>query len=285
MAQIIKSTQTDWIVRTESRQDLLRFMDETPRNGVGTTSTRAESGSDGWMGTESWEQAVDMFTMGWPEILKEVDAITTKFTDTMSRKFDLSEMRVPSVRGAVFNMGDYVAGRPDCARARKRREGEPIRRLVTIGSSCIFWAETKNADLLERAAAVAALVALLEAAGCAVSADVAMVDMAMGARSILIAKVKDAQDATHLPSLAFALGHQSMLRRIGFGFMERSKPAQARKLGVGNGYGKVPADEAQRKACQELGFDWECWIPSPNHVHDWTQWLSDELERLGFVAF
>jgi hypothetical protein len=241
-----------------------------------------------WFGTATFNEAAEMFRTGWTDVLDDVQGIGNRYAATMADRFVLDDVKRWTTSGGALSVPKFLTDRPDCYRRRRPEEQTAPRRLVRIGSLAIWSSLTSQAQLLERGAAVAALVAVLESAGCSVELITSMLyesrdeDRLQG----VVVPLKGAADPMHLPSMVFGMAHSSMLRRLGFAAAERFQEPRVWGIYRGGGYGRVPNSDKAARSLEAVVGKCDVVVPSPGHGgrNDWTDWLDSTLRELGFQA-
>lgn len=172
----------------------------------------------------------------------------------------------------VISMASYVQGHPQpwvvLRKGQQMRRGQA--KVVKILVNSTFSAGIKGTVVERRGAAILALADSLERAGRRVEITLAMPNGGGGATEGVEYRVivKRASERLNLQSLAFAVAHPSMLRRLTFSAMEREQKADRDALGVGGGYGSVVE-------CFEVTED-ENSIYFPGLKYGDNRWESEE---------
>lgn len=163
-------------------------------------------------GTDIMYQALDMVRKGWPEGAARVAALRDKIVAIapVQRRYVRYD-----IAGAIPNVPRYLAGNPqhmrriDNAVARQR----PV---ITLLSDISALASVRSNSMENRAAVVAAIVDVIEAAGYATELVAFASASKPGTHVITAASVKASHNTVDLAKIAFALGHPAMLRRLCF---------------------------------------------------------------------
>lgn len=156
------------------------------------------------------------------------------------------EVILREVGPGSLSMGNYLSGHPqpyvvqrDSASARNGK-GKIIKLIVNLTASSGIATEV----IERRGGAIVSLVTALESAGRRVEIVGILAINAFGSmKDTLTHRVtlKESFQKLNLPTLAFALAHPSMLRRIGFAGMEQESAEVRDALGIGYSYG-MPCD-------------------------------------------
>lgn len=198
-----------------------------------------EKGEGEWAGSESMEATVKLAQEGWKEGAEQVERVRDYITalhPTAKRP------KKHSIAGAYPNVPRAVAGDPmnmvvpDSAKSRKR----PV--ITLVSNMACNWT-VKPHVLSNRAAAIAALVDQIEAAGYACEVISGAASHGYGGfrekpedqyKVNTAVVVKTCDQPVDTQRLAFGLGHASMFRRMIFA--DWSAEPTAEKLGYGLGY-------------------------------------------------
>jgi hypothetical protein len=164
-----------------------------------------------WCGSANMPEAISIARDGWHEGVDQALAIIDRLTLESPRV----RRRKPSLAGGQVSVGRMLAGDPAHMIRRPRQPGSKvITFFVEAGCSGSIRADT----LVIRAAAIGAMVDLMENVG--YSCTIVTVDTSIGMdrRPIyqLAVTLKEAGERLNLPDLMFALGHPSFLRRFSF---------------------------------------------------------------------
>lgn len=229
-----------------------------------------------------WQGALDLAKTGWPEGAKKAQ----EYTDALFAKVAAS-MPVPEqqwdTEGLGWDIGKVMNNEPEhwfhYQDGRDIQDGPRfIRVVVNVAASAGIDSRT----LLARGSVVAALVELLEFAGHRVELQV--VECTAGGwgqrQSFLMGTtVKTFLAPLHMPLVAYAVSHPSVLRRLVFAVKENCPEWEA--LGVPNGYGapaEVPTDMQGDVYCPKMhlqdGVPWE----DPKAA---VRWIIHELGKQG----
>ncbi|WP_221568636.1 hypothetical protein [Alkalihalobacillus sp. TS-13] len=240
-------------------------------------------GNQEFTGTSSWEEATHLAD-GWQEGARRFAQQSVTLAPKGRKTRRTTAMR--EVGPGVLSMGNYLTGHPqpyvtlqETNRPRPGK-GKIVRFLVNISAS----ASVKTSVIERRGAAITALVATLERAGrrCEIVA-VAVSHASNGGESIEYRiALKKSQEKVNLPSLAFALAHPSMFRRLVFSARECEGKDIRYKVGIGkgDGYGKstdvkeVESGTIYLGAMRGRDSQWK----SENAA---TEWVRSELKAQG----
>lgn len=176
------------------------------------------NGDDAWTGAQSLGHAVTMLRDGWTEGRQIVDGVIGSLeSDLQQVAHDMVQDMVHDVAGAYPDMGLYMEGEPECmvqfvTADPDTTSGQVTRLLVDNGANAKHTAQW----MTKRAGAIAALVHVLGMVGKSVEVWVASPVDIHGKMHDTVVRVHEAGTPVNIDSIAFALGHPAMLRRIMF---------------------------------------------------------------------
>lgn len=158
------------------------------------------------------EETFRYATHGWPEATQRASELARRLTDRVVSLSSENEEPVIGfdVTGGAFDAGARIMGVPECwgtvAPVRARRG---VRIVANIDAS----GGVSNDVLIERGAAVGALVMVLQARGHAVTVDVLCPDGSYSKRGCFV-RVADGGSGSivDIDKIVFALAHPGMLR-------------------------------------------------------------------------
>ena len=231
----------------------------------GKRQSRKFGADSEWDAGAGFDGAVKMAREGWAEGRERITRIAEKFRQDIlgnNRQEFQSPQFTRSVVGSGVNVGRFNAGMPDAMIVRKPMPmSMPVINIVfNLTCSGGIGAEA----YMERGAAVAALVDLLELAGRRVSVTAVLSDgHSSDQHAEYVVRVKHAGDPLQIDALAFALVHPAFFRRIGFSVLETMDKASRKRLTVGDGgrgYGWVTEAKFDRGDLYMPGMTWnENW--------------------------
>lgn len=196
-----------------------------------------ERGDSEWAGTSSYDEAVKLLTCGYTDILGRLSLGIKKAMKSL-QDYDFSKSSIiEDVQGAAPIVPNYLRGLPKTMSYR-----QPISKKVkTIN---IVYAPTANCgtgaeEFIEAGIALLSAIRAIEKSNIAIKLD-CMFKNSYGGREAVIGSVqiKNYRDRLDLQKLCFPIAHPSMLRRIGFKFLE-TVPGLTNR-GFASGYGRSP---------------------------------------------
>jgi hypothetical protein len=177
--------------------------------GSGTASQRSGN-TDAWQGG-TYDNAVKMLRWGWPEGVRAVQELTRGGVAV-----DGAPAWELDVAGYLPCVQAYVAGDPACMLTQGERGTR--QRIALIASACYNSGVTAD-DAMVYAAALAQVVAELDAAGVDVGVDTLDVTYGNGNVYVMGVHVREFGEPLDLSKLVYAF-HPSFLRRILFAWRE-----------------------------------------------------------------
>jgi hypothetical protein len=187
--------------------------------------------------TASLEQAGTVARTGWSDVRPEIDALLNEVQEQVGERFSREARVVNSVAGGAVNIGRHLTGRPDSMIGFKRQPSTRHGRIVKIVYDYGANGQTPASDMLRRGAVIAVLVDTLSTLGLSVelNGETTVKIGELGTHTTLV-RLHDAREPMDINSLAYAIAHPSMLRRLTFAVREMSKFGLANVNN--NGHGK-----------------------------------------------
>lgn len=175
----------------------------------------------GWSGTSNFNAAVELARRGWPEGAAKVKAISAATITKVTSLMDETQILM-DVSGLDFDMGAYMSGQPEHwmtehTETVEGRANRHVRVVFNYGALGDVSGEVKIA----KGAAVAALVACLEAAGNRVELIGATLTTDHSAGVLqTYTMLKAADQPLDIDRIAFALVNPAMQRKLHFAIRE-----------------------------------------------------------------
>lgn len=196
-----------------------------------------ERGDSEWAGTSSYDEAVKLLTCGYTDILGRLSLGIKKAMKSL-QDYDFSKSSIiEDVQGAAPIVPNYLRGLPKTMSYR-----QPISKKVkTIN---IVYAPTANCgtgaeEFIEAGIALLSAIRAIEKSNIAIKLDCMFNNSYEGREAVIgSVRIKNYRDRLDLQKLCFPIAHPSMLRRIGFKFLE-TVPGLTNR-GFASGYGRSP---------------------------------------------
>ena len=219
----------------ESFGEFLDYLDKTPPQGDWLEREgRQESVADGdasFCGTRTYAETMRLAKNGWPEgrdqFLKGIEGIAVQKQSGRTPTMGMD------VAGMFPSVPAFCAGRPDHMFVRKIgiSAKRPIVKMVMEGGVSGIVDKQK---IINNGIAIGSIIDYLENHGISVELSCRFSVSDAGRKQALYIKVKQAGEILDVDRIAFTCAHPSMLRRLGFGWIERVFTYAE----VGSGYGR-----------------------------------------------
>lgn len=202
------------------------------------SSTR--EGESGWAGTSSYGEAVKLLTGGYTDILDQLRLGISKATKSL-KDIDFSKSAIiEDVQGASPIVPNYLQGLPKTMTYRQ----PVVKKVKTIN---IIYCPCENCgseprEFIEAGVAILSAIRAIEKSNISIKLDCMFSDATCNKEAVIgIVRVKNYRDRLDLQKLCFPMAHPSMLRRIGFKYIETAP--DMKESGFTFGYGKTPSLE------------------------------------------
>lgn len=238
-------------------------------------------GDVAWHGTDSLASAISMLANGWDAGRKVVDNIVGSLESELQMvAHDMVQEMVYDTAGAYPDMGRYMEGEPECmvqfVPTTDTTSGQVTRLLIDNGASARYSADW----MTKRAGAVAALVHVLNMVGKSVEVWIASAVKIDSKVHDTVVCVHRAGAPLNVDSIAFALGHPSMLRRIMFE-ARYDKTTGHGHAGSTIGHIQETLDYVQPHIVIHRAENEPSTVPDP--VDKPLVWVRHQLEKLGLL--
>ena len=216
------------------KRDWDEFLADIESREIGKAWTSPSSmDSDGYefTGTHTWDEAHTLLKHGWREGRSKL-AEATEFAKATTHQ-GTAEAWQHAPAGAFPNVPAYCAGIAECMMTPPGEEQRSSMPIVTIAVNIGAAAFTPTNMMINRGAAIVALIDSIEAQGqrveliCCTRTQLSNND----GHLVMHVTVKRAEEHVNLDRIAFAMAHPSMLRRMKFRVQEFTLPK------VEHGYG------------------------------------------------
>lgn len=246
-------------------------------------SSRSEDHHHGitWTGTANYADAVQLARQGWRDGVAQVQELSGTIESRLYNLISLPRIAY-DVTGELLDVGRFASGEPEHWGNWEHTltEGKGTKHIHIV-VNVIASAGVSSEVLMQRGAAVAALINLLELAGHRCKVDMVCADGCNGFHYEIRTAVKEYDETLDLDRVTYAVAHPSVLRRHFFSAVELLPEDYRRGLNVGSGYGRCQETKESRGdiylPMMEYGDPrWE----SPENA---TAWVNQELIRLGVL--
>lgn len=219
-------------VQYSDTHEMLAHLDRTPTQWPQQSSRRPSLGYSWDLGA-SYDDAVRLLHDGWEEGIQRIGAMALPVPNACRW------IEKPDYAGERPDIVRYLAGdsRNMLRRGAERKPKSAMTIVVSIGANANVDAES----MWNYGAALVALIDRLESKGIRVEVYALWVTITRTARTCISVRLKQTQDALDINSLAFALAHPAMLRRLMFAAIERTRQPYA--PGYGNSQSLIYEDD------------------------------------------
>lgn len=197
-------------------------------------------GDSSWYGTSSYEEAVKLLTCGYTDILDKLSLGIRKATKSL-KNIDFSKSYIiEDVQGASPIVPNYLQGLPKtmCYRQPVAKKVKTINIIYCPCENC----GSSPDEFIEAGVAILSAIRAIEKSNISIKLDCMFSDATSGNEAVIgIVRVKNYRDRLDLQKLCFPMAHPSMLRRIGFKYIETAP--DMRCSGFTCGYGRTPSLE------------------------------------------
>lgn len=242
-----KDNDTKFDVEFDSWDEFVDYAVSPCQMAPGERSSSNDEGREAFTGTVDMAQAVKLAKEGWEAGTQAIAKVSSALVDKVAYKIVRTDYVYDVADGFTFDVARVCANEPEhWVRTEEYEAVGKSTRFVRIQLNCCVSGAIDKSVITARGARVAALVELLEYAGCRCEVLVGA-KTGHGTRNdggtyaVARVLVKAFDQPLDVGRLAFALAHPSMLRRMMFGVWEHASEPIRRRLGItrGGGYGHV----------------------------------------------
>ena len=173
--------------------------------------------------SKSLDDAISISRKGYAKIVPGIIECVTEI-DYLLHKNETEEYLFMSTCSplGIYDMGAVCSGCPENAINVSERESDDKNgNTVVVNFDATVSGSYSGEEVTSRGSAVVALIYALEMSGYAVQVNtVIQIKDSDDSVKMAVIRVKEYSDALDLPVLSFQLAHPSMLRRLGFKFLE-----------------------------------------------------------------
>lgn len=211
-----------------------------------------KKGDEGWNGTKSWDEAVDLLKNGYTDILPEIRSNMQKNAKVYHQYSALPKAMpknkpvgyIPNVPNSIMNLPDSMI----CVE-RTPQKRKTLSVIYNIGGS----ASEDKQFFINAGTALCTALNIVEANGIQTQLSVGFMPAQEGNDEAICptVSIKDFGQKFDLQKICFPLAHPSMFRRIGFKYLETCP--QIKKRDWIYGYGTPIKDLSSLK--KDLNID------------------------------
>lgn len=210
------------------RRDFDSFADFVTAAETGASelpdSGRSSRDSRSWSGTDSFDECITLARNGWQGGRDDVEAMRQDIQARGDSR--IADAVVYDVAGDEADVDRMLSGEPEFMRRFESVEVPQSGRIVKVVVNITASGSVKRDNYIRRGAAALVLIDALESAGLRCEVVIAERCEGIGGTFYATAVVKRAQDSVDVDTLAFAVAHPSVLRRLIFSLMEQGDKAQ-----------------------------------------------------------
>ena len=240
-----------------------------------------DSGDVNWTMTRNYAEALQVAHDGWTERRPQVDAVRSEIMGKITEVIDLEFVPTLDVCGSAIDMGEYMTGVPECMISFPMEERDTTERVVRIILDPGGHADISAEQLANRAAAIAALLEVLQLTGRSLEIWVASpVTAGRYSEHSPVVCAHKAGTEVDINAMMFFCGHPSFLRRLIFSHRSMD--------GIGGGMGStVPISQ---ELADSVGADVIVQRPrnrtdmtEPDAMSHPTEWVVWQCKQLGLA--
>lgn len=199
-----------------------------------------ETGDYEWLRTGSYEEAVKLLTCGYTDILDKLRLGVQKAAKSLNNINFSKSYIIEDIQGASPIVPNYLLRLPK-AMCYRQPIPKKIKTINIIYSPCDNCSSQPE-EFIETGIAVLSAIRAIEKSNISVKLDCMFSDSTSGGEAVIgIVRVKNYRDRLDLQKLCFPIAHPSMLRRIGFKYIETAP--DMKETGFHYGYGGTPSLE------------------------------------------
>ena len=234
--------------------------------------TSRDTGNARFFGTETFEEAIELARVGWPEGAKKVKAKLDILRSAIPAKRMVKEVEMSRVGPGIIDMGRYKQGHPAPWVTWAEREEESVEavdgKIITIAFNITASGGVSTDTMFRKGATIAALTDLLERSGKRV--ELILIDTSKGRYDSMTIQstIKRPEDPLDIDRITFSIGHSATLRRLGFSIYEQQDNAARNGWTSAGNYGN----------CMDVN------IPGAINIHSSDlRYFSEEASQLAWL--
>lgn len=253
----MKETIKEHLVCREytSLDEFYKYICDTPLNEAFRWKTLSSvTNAKSFCGTESYEEAVQLFKNGWDSGVKQIQLALKDLPTKETQGF--IQRTLYDVVGFQCSVPRYLQGIPTNMVNKKL---SPVKQKVVVLNKIVnYTAGYKNYEIIKWGAETLKVIEAIERKGFRVKLNVVIANRCGGDVEVVKIPVKKPDERLNLSKLAFPLAHTSMFRRLGFRYIEVSPTVDGKWV---YGYGASMDKPEVQKTFEELGFKNEIVLP------------------------
>lgn len=231
---------------------LLKCLDERENNSVmAHEHSSQQEGNEEWYGTSNYKEAINLLICGYKDILDKLKIGINKSLKSFKDKDFNKSCIIEDIQGVSPIVPNYLQGLPKTMSYRQTIAKKT--KVVNIIYSPCENCSSNPEEFIEAGVAILSAIRVIEKSNISVRLDCMFSDSFCNREAIIgTVRIKNYKDRLDLQKLCFPLANSSMLRRIGFKYIETAPDMKER--GFKGGYGITPSLEELEK-CLKLPKD------------------------------
>ena len=196
-----------------------------------------ETSNRSFYGTKNYTEAINLLANGWEEPVEKIKAGMRK--EVKSNVSTVKRRPVLGVSGFAPHIPNAILGLPNSMISTERTE-QKVKALTIIYSPCVN-ANWRASEILECGITMLNIINDIEKSGYRINLYIEAITVVENNKFFgSCVNVKNYREHLDLRKLAFPLAHASMLRRIGFDWLEKS---HIQEKSIVNGCGRPIGNE------------------------------------------
>lgn len=226
-----------------SVDELLNCLSARKNNRIMAGHHSSNKESSDFSGTSSFREAVTLMRKGYSDILDEVKNNTYEQVKNLVHSYE-AKKSTPTIGvfGAAPNIQRHLMGLPE-AMISRQVDPKKLKTVHILYSPQAPWFVSRG-DFIKAGISLLAAIELIEKSGISVRLDCTFYSGGGGDEAIFgVVNLKDYKHRLDTLKLCFPLAHPSMLRRIGFKFLETVPQMTDSSFTLGYGRSLPTAEE------------------------------------------
>lgn len=225
--------KTKHIHEFNSLHDFNNYIMNTPINNIFKNESLASiSGNKKFTGTDSFNEAMDLFKNGWSTMAEEIE---------LKLKATKNQIQPKTTRRSYFDVTGFQASVP------RYLQGIPTnmvnqksvvqkQKVITFNKDISYSAFTSKEEIIDSSIKALQIIKQVEAQGIRCNLNLIWGVYAHTEMNVMKIKLKSANERMNISKLAFPLVHPSMLRRLLFRYEEVCPTFTKREFTIGYGF-------------------------------------------------
>lgn len=227
-----------------SIDELISCLNGRRNNSAMLYKYSSSSGNPDFTGTSNYTSAIKLLRNGYSDILPEIESGIDKNINKFKELFINNKSKpISSVYGFAPNVPNHLMGLPDSMNDRFR-DSHRVKTIDILYCPQGPW-NVGRETFIKGGIAVLSAIQLIESSGISISLNCSVYSGYDGSDAVIgTVNLKEYKDRLDLKKICFPIAHPSMLRRIGFKFLETVP--NLTNTAFSSGYGKSPSHEESK---------------------------------------